>query len=132
VIEASSAEFVNFCIHGLAIMHSHATSLFKPPYGLSFQIEELVLVRRWAEERGLHLIVALDQMLENAEFEEMLILVPPDRKRRTLTIWRTLGSIFLQVPNGRPRAFATVEEALASLRPAGTKRSSLMRFFSRG
>jgi hypothetical protein len=113
-------------------MNTPATSLFKAPYGLSFPIEELVLVRRWAEERALNMIVALDQTLENAEFEEMIILAPPDRRRRTLTIWRTLGSVFLQVPHGRPRAFATVEEALASLRPAAAKRPSLFRFFSRG
>jgi hypothetical protein len=113
-------------------MITPATSLFRAPYGLSFPIDELVMVRRWAEERGLNMIVALDQTLENAEFEEMLILAPPDRKRRTLTIWRTLGSVFLQVPNGRPRAFATAEEALASLRPAAGKRPSLLRFFGRG
>jgi hypothetical protein len=113
-------------------MHSHANALFKPPYGLSFPVEELVLVRLWAEERGLCMIVALDQTLDYAEFEEMLILAPPDRKRRTLTIWRTLGSVFLQAPHGRPRAFATVQEALASVRPAVTKRSGLMRFFGRG
>lgn len=112
-------------------MHSHATSLFKPPYGLAFPIEELVMVRDWAGARGLCMIVALDQTLDYADFEEMLILAPPDRKRRTLTIWRTLGSVFLQVPHGRPRAFATVQEALASVRPAATKRSALMRLFSR-
>jgi hypothetical protein len=112
-------------------MHSYATSLFKGPYGLCFPIEDLVLVRSWAEKRGLLMIVALDQTLDCAEFEEMLILAPPDRKRRTLTIWRTLGSVFLQVPHGRPRAFATVQEALASIRPAATKGRGLMRFFNR-
>jgi hypothetical protein len=39
--------------------------------------------------------------------------------------------VFLQVPHGRPRAFATMQEALASIRPAATKRSALMRLFSR-
>jgi hypothetical protein len=105
--------------------------MIKPPYGLSFPIEELVMVRDWAARRGLCMIVALDQTLDYAEFEEMLIVAPPDRKRRTLTIWRTLGSVFLQVPHGRPRAFPTVQEALASIRPAATRRSALMRLFSR-
>jgi hypothetical protein len=113
---------------GSTTMHSPATSLFHPPYGLSFPIEELVQVRRWAEERQLRMIVALDQTAENAEFEEMLILAPLDRSKRTLTIWRTLGAIFLQIPNGRPRAFATIDEALASLRPAPAKRNKLLRF----
>jgi hypothetical protein len=110
-------------------MHSPATSLFHPPYGLSFPIEELLFVRRWAEERQLRMIVALDQTAESAEFEEMLILAPPDRNKRTLTIWRTLGGIFVQLPNGKPRSFPTLEEALASLRPATPKRNKLLRFF---
>jgi hypothetical protein len=110
-------------------MHSPATSLFHPPYGLSFPIEELVLVRSWAEERRLRMIVALDQTAETAEFEEMLILAPLDRETRTLTIWRTLGGIFVQLPNGRPRSFPTLEDALASLRPAPPKRNKLLKFF---
>jgi hypothetical protein len=115
---------------GLNAMRTPTASLFKSPYGLSFPIDELIFVRRWAEERGLHMIVALDQLLETAEFEEMLILAPPDRKRRSLTIWRTMGSVFVQIPNGRPHAFVTIEEALASLKPAAApKRSSLLRLF---
>jgi hypothetical protein len=113
-------------------MHSHASSLFKPPYGLSFPIDELVLVRNWAEARGLCMLVALDQTLDHAEFEEMLIIAPQDRRRRTLTIWRTLGSVFLQAPHGRPHAFATVQDALASIRPAASRRrNAFVRFFSR-
>ncbi len=106
-----------------------ATSLFKSSYGLSFAIEELVAVRQWGERRGLHMTVALDQILEQAEFEEMLILSPPDLRRRSLTIWRTVGSVFLQMPHGRPRAFATVQEALGSLRPVSPRRASFLRFF---
>jgi hypothetical protein len=105
-------------------MHLPATSLLKAPYGLSFPVEELMQIRQWAENRNLRMVVALDQVVDDAEFEEMVILAPPHRRRRTLTIWRTVGSVFMQTSSGRPRAFASLEEGLASLRPSRPKRKS--------
>lgn len=104
------------------------SSLQKPPYARAFAIEELLMVRDWCQQRGLLMTVVLDQVLDHAEFEEMLVLSPPDRRRRTLTMWRTVGSVLLQVPKGCPHAFETVPAALASLRPARRKRRSLLRF----
>ncbi len=88
------------------------------PYAVAFSIEDLVRVRSWAEQRALRLTVVTDQVLDSAEFEELLVIAPPDRERRTLTIWRTHNSVFAQTPGGRPRAFATVADLLRSLRPA--------------
>jgi len=113
-------------------MPAPVSSLSRPPYGLAFSIDELLMVRDWAEARTLHMIVALDQVLENAEFEEMIILAPPGRRKRILTVWRTLGSVFLQTPGGRPRAFATMPEALASLHPVRSPRPSILRFLGFG
>jgi hypothetical protein len=62
----------------------------------------------------------------------MLILAAPGCRKRTLTMWRTLGSVFLQAPGGRPRAFATLPEALASLHPARSPRPSILRFLGFG
>ena len=105
------------------------SSLQKPPYAQAFAIEELLMVRGWCERRGLLMTVVLDQVLDHAEFEEMLVLSPPDRTKRAVTIWRTPGSVLLHVPKGRPYAFHTVQAALASLRPARRKRPALLRFF---
>ncbi len=88
------------------------------PYAVAFSIEDLILVRSWAEQRSLHLTISTDQVLDGAEFEEMLILAPRNRQRRTLTMWRTQASVFAQTPHGRPRAFATVKDLLDALRPA--------------
>ncbi len=88
------------------------------PYAVAFSIEDLLLVRSWAERRNLRLSVATDQVLDGAEFEELLIIAPPDRQRRTLTVWRTQTGVFAQTSHGRPRAFATVKDLLESLRPA--------------
>ncbi len=110
-------------------MNFPALSLVRAPYGLSFAIEDLVTIREWSDARGLVMNVLLDQTMEEAEFEELLILSPPDRSRRTLTIWRTVSSFYLQMPDAAPRAFPVLEEALDSLRPARPKRAALLRFF---
>ena len=60
-------------------------------------------------------------MLDGAEFEEMLVIVPQGRQHRNLTLWRTQTAVFAQLPQGRPRAFATMKDALESLRPAQTR-----------
>jgi hypothetical protein len=114
---------------GLMTMNLPAASLIDTPYGLAFAIEDLVAVRVWAEQRGLILTVALDQVLDGVEFEEVLILSAPDHTVRKLTFWHTLGSVMVQAPNCRPRAFATVPDALDALRPEARKRTSWLKFF---
>jgi hypothetical protein len=105
-------------------MHLRQASLAPSPYGLAFSIEELILVRSWAEQRDLVLTVALDHVVDGAEFEEMLIIAPHNRQRRTLSIWRTSAGVFAQTPHGRPRGFATVKETLEAIRPAPARRKS--------
>lgn len=97
------------------------------PYAIAFSIEELILVRSWSEQRGLRLTIATDQVLDGAEFEEMLIISPRNRERRTLTLWRSHNTVFAQTPQGRPRAFYTVKDLLDSLRPAQKPRAGWRR-----
>ncbi len=109
-------------------MNIPVTSLFRPPYGLAFTIQDLLRMRHWCEKRGLRMEVALDQTLEDVEFEELLIISPQNRERRSFTMWRTVSGIYVQTPTGAPRAFHGVIEALDSLRPARPKRKALLRF----
>ncbi len=88
------------------------------PYAIAFSIEELLLVRSWAEQRDLRLSISTDQVLDGAEFEEMLIIMAAGRKAPTLTLWRTQTAVFAQTPYGRPRAFETLKTLLEALRPA--------------
>ncbi len=104
------------------------TSLHRPPYGLAFTIQDLLRIRHWCEKRGLRMDVALDQTLEDVEFEELLIISPQNREKRSFTMWRTLGAIYVQTPAGAPRTFARVTDALDSLRPARPHRNGILRF----
>ncbi len=100
-------------------MHTHSTDRTKAPYGLAFPVHELVFIRAWAEKRGLSMKVLLDQVLEGAEFEEMLLvrgLVPSRHSpsRGSLTLWRVSGgAVVAQAQGGQPRVFGGVHAALS-------------------
>ncbi len=94
------------------------------PYAIAFSIEELLLARSWAAQRGLLLSIATDQVVDGAEFEELLIIAPPGRERRTLTLWRTGTAVYAQTPRGRPRMFGSLRALLDSLLPARPARAA--------
>ncbi len=94
-------------------MHTQAHARHRTPYGLSFQVHELVFVRQWAERQGLSLIVKLDQVIDGAEFEELLFISGPGRTRQALTLWRTDHSFIAQTAGGHPKGFACIKQALA-------------------
>ncbi len=99
-------------------MHTPATARHRTPYGLSFQVQELVFVRHWAERQGLTMSVKLDQVIDGAEFEELLLITGPGRPRQALTLWRTDHSYIGQSTAGHPKGFANIKLALAHF--AGT------------
>jgi hypothetical protein len=99
-------------------MHASNISTVNTAYGLSFAIEDLVLLRSWAEQRQLRLTVTLDQLVDGSEFEEMLVVAPPGGHRRTLTVWCTSDAIFAQTATGAPQAFPSMQDLLDQLRPA--------------
>jgi hypothetical protein len=94
-------------------MHSSAAARLRTPYGLSFPLQELVFVREWAERRGATLAVRLDQVIDGAEFEELLMISVAGRCRQALTLWRTDHSIIAQASGGHPKGFSGVQCALA-------------------
>jgi hypothetical protein len=97
------------------------------PYAICFTIEELLHVRGWARHRELRLQILTDQVINGAEFEEMLIIGPAGRARRTLVLWRTQNALFAQTPQNRPQAFDTIASLLAAFRPATRARHAWLR-----
>jgi hypothetical protein len=94
-------------------MHMHAVLRHPQPYAVAFSLADLVLVRAWAVQRGLSMTVLLDQVIDGAEFEELLMIRGRGPGRRALTIWRTARSVIAQAAGGQPRSFSGVEPALA-------------------
>jgi hypothetical protein len=91
-----------------AAMPSHGTQ-----YGLSFAVADLIYVRDWVQRREFCLSILLDQVLDGAEFEELLLIRARLRGRRALTLWRTVSHVIAQAAGGQPRAFSGVQPALA-------------------
>jgi hypothetical protein len=86
-----------------------ATARPKSPYGLAFAVQDLVQVRAWAAGQGLGMQVLLDQVLDGAEFEELLLIARPGRGRRALSVWRTSAGIIAQASSGQPLLFSTMK-----------------------
>ena len=99
------------------------------PYGLAFEIAELLEVGAWARGRAYVMNVALDQVRGGAEFEEMLMLCEPGRKRRRMHLWRTEKKVFTQIPGSAPRGFETIREALDAQGAAPPRRGGLLGLF---
>jgi hypothetical protein len=97
-----------------AAMHTQSTGRIQAPYGLAFPVHELVFIRAWSEKRGLSMKILLDQMLDGAEFEEMLLVCGLVPSRRALTLWRVAGGgVVAQAEGGQPRIFGGVHAALS-------------------
>ena len=111
-------------------MHSPAVRR-KTPQGLSFGLHELVHVRDWVHRRGLILNILLDQVLDGAEFEELVLVRAPAPSCRAVSLWRTPAGVVAQAAGGQPRIFRGVRAALhhasAQLRAATPPRPSLWR-----
>lgn len=109
-------------------MHAQSPGRIKVPYGVAFAVHELVFIRAWAEKRGLTMAVLLDQTLDGAEFEEMLLVRRLVPSRQSLKLWRVSGgSVVAQLEGAQPRAYGGVHAALShaaaafTLRPAPSR-----------
>jgi hypothetical protein len=109
----------------------------KAIYGEAFPLQELTFMRDGAGRRGLRMTILLDQVLDGAEFEEVVLIRPTLRPHRAVTVWRTANCIVAQAAGGQPRAFggirAAMDHVFASLPCAArsTWRFSWRRLFAR-
>ena len=106
-------------------MPTQSSHRIRVPHGVAFPVHELVFVRAWAEGRGLAMRILLDQVLDGAEFEEMLLLHGLAPHRRGLTLWRLAGGgVVAQLEGAVPLVFGGIHSALthmaalSSARPA--------------
>jgi hypothetical protein len=87
------------------------------PYGLAFAIEDLKEIARWALAHQLVMLIVLDRLVGDIEFEEMVVLSTAGRRERRVMMWRSFGTIYAQPVSAKPRGFTTVLEALNWLSP---------------
>ena len=86
-----------------------ATARRNAPYGLSFPVQDLLLLRGWAEPRGLRMEILLDQVMDGAEFEELILVRRRGRGRRAISIWRTSAGVIAQAVGSHPMLFSGMQ-----------------------
>jgi hypothetical protein len=98
------------------------------PYGLSFPVAELLIVRDWAARQGMTMQVITDHVLDGAAFEELLLLRHAATCQRLLCLWRRADQVIAQKPDHRPTAFRSLDAALAALTPPPVSKSAPRRY----
>ena len=93
-------------------MRLPATIRQKAIYGEAFPLPELAFMRDGAARRGLRMTILLDQVLDGAEFEEVVLIRPSFRPHRAVTVWRTATCIVAQAAGGQPKAFGGIRAAM--------------------
>jgi hypothetical protein len=85
------------------------------PAGIAFAIRELVLLRAWAEWRGLRMDIALDHTGADGEYEELVCLYRPGALVPALALWRTASAVVVEGVRARPERFGSLSTALEAL-----------------
>jgi hypothetical protein len=104
-----------------------SSSVLPLPYGTAFSVPELMLLQAWAEFHRLRVVIELDNILDGAEFEEVVVLYGPSSRFRRWTLWRNPESIVIQPANGRCIRFACIQDVLESMIPSLPELSSDLR-----
>jgi hypothetical protein len=89
---------------------------FPVPTGLSFEVEDLVLIRKWADLNDVIVAVRLDHGIAGEEYEEVVAFQTRLRPVSRLIMWRSAESVFVQPLVGVRAQYDSVRDALASLR----------------
>jgi hypothetical protein len=88
----------------------------RPPKGLAFAIEDLVLATDWARRNNVRMVVRLDHVsADHAEYEEAIALHPCLDPGCRVILWRNEDAVFVQPEVGRRARYRCVGEALESL-----------------
>ena len=88
------------------------------PFGLSFEVADLLLLQAWADFHCLRLAIDLDIRIGDQEYEEILGLYDNGSHCRRWTLWRSAEGIVVEPTIGRSRLFGFMTDAVEALIPA--------------
>jgi hypothetical protein len=95
-------------------MHA-AQSPGKALKGLSFDIDDLTLIRDRSEANGLHMVVRLDYGSDVEEYEEVLALHPGTNPQYRWLMWRNTNTVFVRSLDGRALRYESATQAIDAL-----------------
>jgi hypothetical protein len=85
--------------------------------GLSFNIADLILIRGWAEARGVVMVVRLDLASATEEYEELLAFHSERGQPCEWMMWRDTEAVFVRPLDGRTRRYGSVADAIEARTP---------------
>jgi hypothetical protein len=88
---------------------------FPVPTGLSFEIEDLVCIMKWADLNNFIVVVRLDHGIAGEEYEEVVAFHTRLSPHCQLIMWRSADAVFVQPLVGVRVQYGSVRDALAGL-----------------
>ena len=90
-------------------------SRHKIPEGFAFEIAELMILRNWAENRGLEISIKLDHAERGQEYEEYVRLQAAGSRISPICLWRSADAVMIVPFGSKPRRFISMAHALSAL-----------------
>ncbi len=80
-----------------------------------------MLLRGWAEARGLRMEIVLNAVRADGEYEELVLLYPQRSRQPCLTLWRAADMVALERGPGLVERFGFLSAALDRARLPDTR-----------
>jgi hypothetical protein len=83
--------------------------------GLSFEIDDLKLIKDTSAANDLRMVVQLDYGSDVEEYEEVLVFYSGSSPQWCWMIWRNASAVFVRSIDGRGRRYGTAGHAIEAL-----------------
>ena len=83
--------------------------------GLSFEVADLAELQTWASSYGLWMVIELDHIGTDGEYEEIVVIRETDSSPRLWHLWRSPDDVVVQPLIGRCSRFGSVQAAIEAM-----------------
>jgi hypothetical protein len=83
--------------------------------GLSFEVDDLILIKDRSAANDLRLVVQLDYGSDVEEYEEVLTFYSGTSHQWRCKMWRSANAVFVRAIEGRGRRYETAGRAIEAL-----------------
>ena len=73
------------------------------------------MLRNWAENNGLAMVIELDHLDGPLEFEEYVVLVPQGGRHGLITLWRARQAVMITPLGSNTRRYVSMAHALSAM-----------------
>ena len=80
--------------------------------GLSFEVDDLILMKGQSAANDLRMVVRLDHRSDVEEYEEVLVFYPGTGPQWCWMMWRNASAVFVRSIDGRGPRYETASRAI--------------------